>query len=155
MTTTTTERKKLYLGYLAALGAAVSYGSVALVGAKIVRDYAPPMVGSAFSLLFGTIIVAVLFHRHGAEDYKHIPKRGWLFISLAGFAATWGVSFWFLALNNAPIVLVTPVAATSPLIALLITHIFLQRLERVTLRTVFGALMVVGGVTLIAIGTLG
>lgn len=151
MTPSITQRK-LYLGYLAALGAAASYGSVALVGAKIVRDYAPPMVGSAFSLMFGTMIVAVLFHRHVIADYKHIPRRGWIFIVLAGCAATWGVSFWFLALNNAPIVLVTPLAATNPLMALLITHIFLQRLERVTLRTVFGALMVVGGVALIAIG---
>ena len=153
--TTTTPRRKLYLGYLAALGAAACYGSVALVGAKIVRDYAPPMVGSAFSLLFGTMIVAVLFHRHVIADYKYIPRRGWIFISLAGLAATWGVSFWFLALNNAPVVLVTPVAATSPLMAMLIAHIFLQRLERVTLRTVFGALMVVGGVALIAFGTVG
>ena len=150
--TTSITRRNLYLGYLASLGSAACYGSVALVGAKIVRDYAPPIVGSAFSLLFGTMIVAVLFHRHIIEDYKQIPRRGWIFISLAGLASTWGVSFWFLALSNAPVVLVTPVAATNPLMALLITHVFLQQLERVTLRTVFGALMVVGGVALIAIG---
>ena len=50
-------------------------------------------------------------------------------------------------------VLVAPVAGAHPLVAIVLTHIFLQRLERVTVRTVLGALLVLGGIVLIALGT--
>ena len=68
-------------------------------------------------------------------------------------SAAWGVSFWYLALNEAPVVLVVPLAGTHPLVSIVLTHLFLQRLEKVTLRTIMGALMVVAGVALIAIGS--
>ena len=64
-----------------------------------------------------------------------------------------GVSFWYLAFNEAPVVLVAPAAGTYPLVAILLSYIFLQRLERVTWRIVLGAVLVVGGVALIATGT--
>jgi len=38
------------------------------------------------------------------------------------------------------------------LVSILMMHLFLQRLEKVTWRTVFGAMMVVGGVVLVALG---
>ncbi len=41
-----------------------------------------------------------------------------------------------------------PLVGISPLVSILLTHLFLQRLERVTWRTVLGALLVVIGVTL-------
>ena len=144
-----TIEQKMYVGYMAALGAATFYGSAALVVSKIVSEFAPLLVGTAFSLLFGTMIIGVLFHRHVVSDYRHIPWRGWLFILLSCCAATWGMSFWFLSLNDAPIVLTAPLVSTTTLITLLITHIFFQRLERVTLRTVVGAITVVVGVGLI------
>ncbi len=152
MTLTETARRRVMLGYLAALGAALSYGSVTLVARKIVDDYSSPIVGTAFSMVFGTVIVAGLFHRHVIADAPGTPMRAWLFVALAGCAATWGVSFWFLALSRAPIVLVAPLAGVHPLVAIALTHFFLQRLEKVTWRTVVGALMLVGGVALIAVG---
>ena len=48
-----------------------------------------------------------------------------------------------------------PVSGTFPLWAILMTHLFLQRLEQVTLRTVLGAVLVVAGVGLIAVGQSG
>ena len=147
------DRRRLLLGYLASFGAALCYGSVALVGRKIVSDYAPPMVATSFSMIFGTIMVAALFHRNVAADIRSgISGRSLLFVGLAGLASAWGVSFWYLALNEAPVVLVAPLVGTSPLISILLTHIFLQKIERVTWRTVAGAFLVVGGVALVTIG---
>ena len=152
VTSLAASRHRVHLGYLAALGAAFSYGAASLVARKIVDDYSSPMVGTAFSLLFGTMIVAALFHRDAVADAIVTPRRVWLFAVLAGCAATWGVSFWFLALNRAPVVLVAPLAGTHPLVAMVLTHIFLQRLERVTWHAVLGTLMIVGGVVFIAVG---
>jgi drug/metabolite transporter (DMT)-like permease len=154
MTLTNTPTRDTILGYSAAFGAALCYGSVAVVARKIVNDFAPPLVGTAFSMLFGTIVVVMLFARHAAADYAARPaKKGWLFVVLAGFASTWGVTFWFLALSQAPVVLVAPIAATHPLVSVVLSHLFLQRLERVTARTVAGTVLVIGGVILITLGT--
>ena len=148
-----TPRRQLILGYGASFLAAIAYGSVAVVGKKIVSDFAPPFVATSFSMIFGTIILFALFHRQFASDVAaNIPKRAWLFVAIAGGSATWGVTFWFLALNEAPVVLVAPLASTYPLIAVVVARIFLQRLERVTMQTFAGAALVVGGAILITFG---
>ena len=104
-------------------------------------------------MIFGTLILAVLFHRHVSHDMAIAPRKAWVYVVLAGCASTFGVSFWYLAFNEAPVVLVAPAAGTYPLVAIFLSHIFLQRLERVTWRIVLGAVLVVGGVALIATGT--
>jgi drug/metabolite transporter (DMT)-like permease len=147
-----TQDRRVILGYLASLGSAACYGTVTLVARKITDEYSSPVVGTAFSMLFGTLIMAILFHRHAIADVPGTPKRAWLFVALAGCSATWGVSFWFLGLSRAPIVLVSPLAGTYPLIAIALTHVFLQRLEKVTWRTAIGAMFAVAGVALIALG---
>ncbi len=145
-------KSEAMLGYATALGAAVAYGSVAVIGRKIVNDFSSPMIATSFSMVFGTLIVAAMFHKHAALDLQRAPKRAWLFVALAGLSATWGVSFWFLALNEAPVVLVAPLSSTYPLVSIVLTHFFLQRLEKVTMRTILGTLLVVSGVVLVAIG---
>ena len=152
MTPEVTIRRQVMLGYLAALGAAISYAVVSLIARKIVTDYSSPMVGTAFSMMFGTMIVAGMFHRHAMNDVASTPRKAWVYVALAGCASTWGVSFWFLAFNEAPVVLVAPAAGTHPLVAIVLAHLFLQRLERVTWRIVLGAMLVVGGLAMVAVG---
>ena len=52
-----------------------------------------------------------------------------------------------MALARAPGVVVSPIAALYPLGAMLFTHLFLKRLERVTFRIVCGASLIVLGVS--------
>jgi len=145
--------RQLVLGYASALGAAASYGILTIVGRKLVTDYeTSPVVVTAVSMVMGSMILGAMFHRHLAADAAGAPKRAWLWVALAGISATWGVGFWYFALSRAPVVLVAPVAGTHPLVSIVATHFFLQRLERVTLRTAIGAVLVVAGVALIAIG---
>ena len=153
MTQISVPKRELLAGYGASLLAAIAYGSVAVIGRKVVSDYAPPLVATSFSLIFGTLIVLALFHRQFASDIAaRAPKRAWLFVAVAGGSATWGVTFWYLALNEAPVVLVAPLAGTYPMIAVVLARIFLQRLEKVTLQTFAGAALVVGGAILITLG---
>ena len=152
MTTVDTARRSLLLGYLAALGSAASYGSVTLVARKIVTDYSSPLVATAFTLVIGTVMVGALFHRDVVADASRTPRRAWLFVALAGCASTWGVTFWFLALDRAPVVLVAPLTGTYPLVSILLAYLFLKRMERLSWSTLLGATMIVAGVALIAIG---
>ena len=140
-------------GYLASLGSAFAYGASALIARKLVEDYSPPLVAGAFSLMFGTLVLAAISHRHALRDVGRVPRRAWVMVALAGCASTWGVVFFYLAINKAPVVLVAPITGTNPLVALVLTHLFLQRLEKVTLRTTLGAVTVLLGVTLIVLGT--
>ena len=82
------------IGYAASIGSAVAYGTVAVIGRKIVGDYAPPLVATAFSMAMGTAMVALLFVGDVRSDIGSAPRRGWIMLVLAGLAAAWGGSFW-------------------------------------------------------------
>ena len=150
----TLESKRLLLGYIASLGASAAYGASAVLGRKVTTDIAPAMVLTAFALVFGTLMVAALFHRHAATDLiaSKPPGRALFWVSMAGLASAFGVGCFFFGLEQAPVVVVAPLVGTSPLFAIALTHIFLQRLETITMRTVAGALLVVVGVALVTIG---
>lgn len=57
----------------------------------------------------------------------------------------------FTALDNGPVVIVSPVTSTSPLFTALIAHVALSGVERVTIRTVVSALLTVAGLTAIVL----
>lgn len=70
----------------------------------------------------------------------------------AGVTSTIGIVAYFAALEVAPVVIVVPLLQTSPLIVVVMSAIFLpKRLERVTLRLVAGATVVVAGATLVSL----
>lgn len=64
---------------------------------------------------------------------------------LAGIFETLGILLVMLALSVGQVVVVSPIVATSPLWILLGTWFFLQGIERLTLKTIIGAIGVVGG----------
>ncbi|MCY3543661.1 MAG: EamA family transporter [Chloroflexi bacterium] len=153
MTQEQIDRRDTLIGYAAAIGAAACYGALAVLGRKIALDIAPPLVANTFSMILGTLVLFAIFQSQIRADYRVRPSRkGWLFVALAGCASTWGVTFWFLALGKAPAILVAPLAGTSPLFALIMTLIFLRGVERVTIRTFIGTIMVIIGVALITLG---
>ena len=140
------------LGYAAALFSATGYGAGAVVGAHIVANHASPLTTSALSLLFGAVIVGVPFIGHVRSDIARAPLRAWVMVGLAGAAASLGVTFFFLAISEAPVVIAAPVVGAYPLVAIVLSYLFINRMERVTPTTVLGALLVVGGVTAVALG---
>ena len=144
-------RGHIWLGYTTAIGAAIAYGASQTVGKHVTTEYAPPLVATAFALLFGFGYVSLMFHRHIPHDLRTSSRRGFLWFGLSGIASAYGVTFLYFALSNAPVVVVSPVAAINPLITLTLAHIFLQRLERITKRTILGTLLVVLGVIIITL----
>lgn len=70
---------------------------------------------------------------------------GWSWKLAAGLGNTLFLLAYFAAIAVAPVAVVFPIMQTSPLVVAVISFLFLQRLERVTLRLVAGALIVVVG----------
>ena len=147
-----TESRRLSIGYGAALLSAVGYGAGAVVARHTVVEYASPMTVTAFSLVFGTLLVGLPSLGHVRSDIGRAPLSAWLLVGLAGLTAAVGVSFFILAIDAAPVVVAAPVTGAYPLVAMVLAYFFINRLERITWRTVLGGLLVVGGVALVAVG---
>lgn len=145
-------QREILTGYSAAIASAFSYGAGALVAQKIVAEYSSPVVGSAFSLLFGVIIAATLFARQAFHDGPLVSRKSLLFLIGTGTSSAVGVVFYFLALDYGPVVLVAPVVGAYPLVTIAMSHVFLRNLEKVTWRMVLGATMIVAGITIITLG---
>ena len=61
----------------------------------------------------------------------------------------------YLALGQAPVVVVAPVTGTNPLFSIILAWVFLRQMERLTLRVVLGAVLVVAGVTVVSVSQAG
>lgn len=138
------------LGYLFALGAAACYGATHVL-ARFIVGQVPPLVGSAFALLFGVLVLTAAAGRDVLRD-RGVPRRALLWIALSGVSASFGVTALYLAMDRAPVVVVSPISGVYPLVSVLLASLFLGRLERVTWRIWSGVSLVVGGIVLVLVG---
>jgi uncharacterized membrane protein len=69
----------------------------------------------------------------------------------AGIAVSLGMVAIYYALDRGKVTVVIPISSTGPLFALTLSAIFLRDVERVTLKIVLGAAMIIGGVLLITL----
>jgi drug/metabolite transporter (DMT)-like permease len=142
-------RKPLVLGYLCALGAAMGYGGSQVVAKQVIAE-TEPLIGSAFTLLFGLMILSVLTARD-VKQQQSAPKIAYIRAILAGLASAGGVTFLYLALSHAPVVNVAPVTAMNPLFSIALAQIFLRDIERLTPRILAGAILAIAGVIVISV----
>lgn len=78
------------------------------------------------------------------------PQMRWYVA--AGVTSAGGLIAYFAALGAAPVVIVTPIVQTAPLIVIALSIAFLpRRLERVTWRLIAAAVIVVVGATLVSL----
>ena len=146
-----TAGRKVLLGSLFALGAAIGYGANNVVTKEVVSNYTTPLVAASMSLLFGTIYLFPMALR-SLPELKRVPGIDIRFVALSGVVQGVGVTAMFFALSKAPVVVAAPIGSMNPLVALTLAHLFLKRLERVTARIVVGTLLVVGSVVLVILG---
>ena len=140
------------LGYLLAMGAAASFASRDVISRHVVGSIAPPLVTAAYALTIGGILLFMLTYRDVINSLRRLPGKYVALCCLAGATQGLAVAFLFQALSRAPVTVVSPINASSPLITLLLAHIFLQRLEHINLLLVLGTLLSVGGVVLVVVG---
>ena len=140
------------LGYLLAMGAALSFASRDTISRHVLGGIAPPMVTAAFALSIGSVLLFMLTYRDVINSFRNLPTKYVAICCLAGVSQGLAVAFLFQALSRAPVTVVSPINASSPLITLVLAHIFLQRLEHISPMLVVGTLLSVGGVVLVVVG---
>ncbi len=138
-------------GYGLTLISAVSYGISMAIIRWGMSHLAPPLVGASVALIAGVMALSLVSGRHLRASISSNRRAAGMMV-LSGLGSAWGLIFLYNAFARAPAVVVTPLSATSPAITLLLTHIFLKRLERVTIFVVLGSFFVVTGSVLVALG---
>ncbi len=153
--------KIFVLGYLMALGAGASYGATNVMAKQTLEVFDSPLIITMLSMVVGMVVLAPLVGVSAAQSGVHrdkdlgFPGSLWAmrWVALAGVASGIAVISLYFAVQRADVVVISPIVSSSPLITLLLAHLFLARLERVTKRLVLGAVLTVGGVVLVVLGS--
>ncbi len=145
---------RVAMGLLCAVAGAAAYGTGHAIARHVVTRAAPAPVTAAYTLFFGMGFLFVISVPHLNRDLQ-APRWALIMMALAGVCSSFGIFLMYSALARAPVMLASPIVATYPLIAMTFTHIFLQRLEWVTLRMVLGAILVAVGITFVVLGQAG
>ena len=143
-------------GYAYALGAALCYGSSAVLIRSGLNSYGGPLAAIAIALVVGAVAVAPLaLHAYRGQRER---EEGWrpdrlalLFVVASGLTSLLGFTSNTIALSLLPVVVVTPISSAFPLFTVVLVRLFLRGHETVNRRTVLGALCVVAGVILVTL----
>lgn len=110
-----------------------------------------PQIGITIRTLIALIILSLVSYPHWKTITQAGP-RALLYLIIGGgvVAGSVGMLLFYMALKGAPLSRVMPIAFTSPLFGALMGIILGG--EPITLKTVLGMLMTVGGIVLLTIG---
>ena len=121
------------------------------------RYWDDPILGVFFAIISGLICITAVnsfVERTSGEGLwvRTIPSRAYLLFLPTGILTGAAYSSWFFALSLGPVSTVIPIVQMSPLFAILMSRVFLQKEERVNARLVTSALVIICGAALITLG---
>ena len=147
--------KKSMLGYLMALGAAASYGGANVMVKHLTVIYGSPLVITAFSLLFGILLLAPIAGNQAVQSLKTAGRdlKFAGFASLSGLASAMAVISLYYALQRADVLLVAPITSSNPLMTLFLARMFISQLENITPKVVAGSCLAILGILLVVYGS--
>ena len=131
---------------------AATFASRDVISRHVVSDIAAPLVSAGLALAVGGAILTVILHRQVARSIQTLPRNYLLICGLAGLFQGLAVASLFQALSRAPVTVVSPIYACTPLITLVLASIFLRRLEAIDFILAVGTLLSVVGVVLVIWG---
>jgi len=145
--------KKIHYRYLFyPITASIFYGvSVFLrkLGLNIVSS---PILGATITL--GTswcMITIFLFTSGSAKRLFQVKKQSFIYFVMGGIATCIGWLALFHALNIGKVIIVSTIATSYSLVTLLLSYLFLRKVERLSLKIVFATILIVGGVILLSV----
>ena len=148
-----TDRRYL-IGCLAGLTAGAATGGSTVLAKQAVSVYDSPLVITALGMLAAMLIVvpvvSVIAVRSPAV--REFDWRSMGLIWLSGLSTTVSIVAQLFAVQRADVLIVAPILATFPLWTLLLSHVFISRLEQITLRLTIGAMVTVVGVVAVTLG---
>ena len=99
---------------------------------------------------FVVSIVTLWYVEKSQESWKMNRQGLWWFLA-AGVTISFGMTCIYYALDLGKVSVVIPISSTGPFFSLILAAIFLRDVEKVTLRIVVSAAMIVGGVVLLTV----
>ena len=143
------------LGYLFAIGAAVTFAGRDVISRNVVSGLIDPLVAVGLALAVGGLILSALLHRQVVSTIQELPKNYLVMCALAGVFQGLAVMCLFQALSRAPVTVVSPIYGLQPLITLGLAHMFLRQVEALDWLLAIGTAISVAGVILVIIGATG
>lgn len=146
--------RRYVLGCLSGLMAGAATGGSTVLAKQAVSVYDSPLVITALGMLAAMFIVIPVVSVIALQSpaVREFDRRSMTFIWISGLSTTVSIVAQLFAVQRADVVIVAPILATFPLWTLLLSHVFISRLERITLRLTVGTFVVVAGVVAVAIG---
>jgi len=141
------KRKWLRKTLLLPLIAAFLYAIVAIPTKIGVGLTNAPIFGATIETT--TALACLLIFFFITKSKLSINKESLVQLILAGLCGAFGLLCLFYALNHGDVVVVVPLLGTSPFFALFLTHLFLKRIERITLKIIVATIIIVSGSILI------
>ena len=148
-----TDRRYL-LGCLIALGAGLGLGGGSVLGKQALGIHGSPLAVTVLSMLVAIVILVPAVGMTAARNpaLRVFNWRALALVAISGLRTAMSLVAQFFAVQRVDVVVVAPILATFPLWTLLLSHVFIARMERITLRLVVGALLAVAGVIAVALG---
>ena len=148
-----TDRRYL-VGCLAGLTAGAATGASTVLAKQAVSVYDSPLIISVLGMLAAMFLVLPVVGLIAARN-PSIRAFQWKpmgFVAISGLSTTVSIVAQLFAVQRADVLIVAPILATFPLWTLLLSHIFIARLEQITLRLTAGAFVTVAGVIAVVLG---
>ena len=142
------------VGYVLAAGATLCFASRDVVSRHVVENLVDPLVTASMALLLGCVMLFMMTAPDVVTNVRRMSAKHVAICGLSGISQALAVVLLFQALSLAPVTVVTPINAIGPLVTLALAHVFLQRVEAITLRLVLGTVLSVAGVIVVILGAL-
>jgi uncharacterized membrane protein len=120
---------------------------------KLGLDAMPhPVLAAAVTATSSLVVVSLtLWISSRQRAILALDRRCLPFYLAAGLAISLGMVAIYYALDLGEVVVVIPISSTGPLFTLIFTALFLKGVERVTLKILLGAALIISGVVLLTL----
>ena len=133
------------------VGAALFYGAADCMRKAGLNLFNSPVAGATIGIS-AALVVYLPYLAFSGKIKKITVTRRSLWFLLSGFCSSMAWILYFNGLSLGKVTTMAPIKdGSNPLLALLLTMVFLRGKEKVTPKTVVGALAVVAGVTIISL----
>lgn len=138
------------------LGAAFFFGIEPTFVKLGFQEGTPVFVGLAVKTAAAAVgFTAYLWYQDAVPSLGDLRSDSTRWYLAAGLANTAFMTAYYFALDVSPVALVVPIVQSSPLVVLVLSVLFLDRLERVTWRLTVGAVVAVAGAVLVTLASQG
>ena len=146
--------RRYLVGCVLAVATGASAGAANVIAKTAIGVFDSPLLIACLGMVAGLIVlsppvgVAAVLDR----SIRTVDRKSLVFVSLAGLTSVAAFAAPVFAVQQVDVVVVAPLYSTFPLWTLLLSHMFIGRLENVTLRLTVGATLAVAGVVAVSLG---